>query len=79
MATALLPIRRSRIRRVALSTDEVVRVHRPGHDGLAEARTGIDDRLVPPAGDRVRGEQDPGHGGIHHPLHHDGESHARGG
>ena len=57
---------------------EMVRVDRPGHHRLAESGAGIDDRLVPPAGHRVRGEQDTGHGGVHHPLDHHGEGHGRG-
>ena len=58
--------------------DEVVRVDRPGNHRLAEARAGVDDRFVPPSGHRVRGEQDPGHGRVHHPLDHHGERHRRG-
>ena len=58
--------------------DEVVRVDRPGHHRLAEAGAGVDDRLVPPSGHRVRGEQDTRHGRVHHPLDHHGERHRRG-
>ncbi|MCY1248764.1 hypothetical protein D9M72_622310 [compost metagenome] len=55
---------------------EVVRIHRPGNHGLAQSGTGIDDGLMAPSRHRVRGEQDPRHGGIHHALDHHRERHS---
>ncbi len=55
--------------------DEMVRVHGAGHHGLPQPRARIYHGLVPPAGQRIGGEEHTGGGCVHHPLNHDGERH----
>ena len=53
--------------------DDVVGVHRAGHDGLAQPGARVDDGAGAPPADRVGREQHAGDGDVHHLLHDHGE------
>ena len=72
----LSPSRRVTILRSIGVDDEMVRVDRARDHGLPEAWTGVDDRFVPVAGDRVRRKHHASYCGIDHALHDHGQCHA---
>src|SRR6266487_3470414 len=55
---------------------KMIRVGRAGDNGLSQARIGIDHDFSPFPSQRIGGEEDTSHLCLHHPLHHDGQTHA---